>query len=322
MASIPYNKPYLTLNQQVDLLRSRGMALEDTPKARHYLQRLGYYRLSGYWYPFRESRISGSDLQVTVLDSFRAGVEFRHAVDLYVFDKKLRLLFMDAMERIEIALRVEISSVLGTHDPFAHRNPALLHGNFTKKTDPKTGTTPHAEWLRRFDDLSARSKEEFFVHFKQKYNSPLPIWIATELWDYGLLSRFLSGMRHTDLIVIASRYGIPRPELLTSWIRSVNHVRNICAHHSRLWNRPPSDQPKIPHAGEIPDLNHLVTDPYARSRIYAVAAVMQFILKTINPSSQWSRRVKDHFVTFPAAPGIDARQTGFPQGWEDLPLWS
>jgi abortive infection bacteriophage resistance protein len=317
---IPYTKPPLTLDQQVALLQGRGMGIQDAPKAKHYLQRLGYYRLSGYWYPFRKSKIDNTG--VTVLDEFRNGTEFRRAVDLYVFDKKFRLLIMDALERIEVAIRVDIASVLGAHDTFAHRNPALLHGNFTKKTDPKTGNTYYADWLRRFDDLAARSKEDFVIHFKNKYSDPLPIWVATELWDYGLLSRFLSGISHNDLCIIAARYNVPRPELLASWIRSMNHVRNICAHHSRLWNRSPSDQPRVPRAGEIPLLDHLVTDKYAQVHIYAVAAVMQYILKTINPSSQWKQRLKDHFATFPTAPGISAGQTGFPQGWENFPLWA
>ncbi len=177
------------------------------------------------------------------------------------------------------------------------------------------------DWRRRFDDLAARSKEDFVIHFKNKYSDPLPIWVATELWDYGLLSRFLSGISHRDISVIAARYNVPRPELLTSWIRSMNHVRNICAHHSRLWNRSPSDQPRIPRTGEIPMLDHLVTDQYAQVHIYAVAAVMQYVLQAINPSSQWKQRLKDHFATFPTAPGINIGQTGFPQGWETLPLW-
>lgn len=318
--TVPYTKPYLTLDQQVALLQGRGMGIQDVPKAKHYLQRLGYYRLSGYWYPFRQSQISTAG--ITVLDAFRDGTEFRHAVDLYVFDKKLRLLMMDALERIEVAIRVDISSVLGAHDTFAHRKPNLLHGNFTKKNDPKTGNTYYADWLRRFDDLAVRSKEDFVVHFKNKYSDPLPIWVATELWDYGLLSRFLSGINHNDLSAIAARYNVPRPELLASWIRSMNHVRNICAHHSRLWNRSPSDQPRIPRTGEIPMLDHLVTDKYAQVHMYAVAAVMQYVLRTINPSSQWKQRLKDHFATFPTAPGINVGQTGFPAGWENLPLWS
>jgi len=318
--TVPYTKPYLTLDQQVALLQGRGMGIQDVLKAKHYLQRLGYYRLSGYWYPFRQSRIEATG--AAVLDNFRAGTEFSHAVDLYVFDKKLRLLMMDALERIEVAIRVDVSSVLGVRDPFAHRNPALLHGNFTKKIDPKTNNTYYIDWRRRFDELAARSKEDFVVHFKNKYSDPLPIWVATELWDYGLLSRFLSGVSHNDLSTIAARYGVPRPDLLASWVRSMNHVRNICAHHSRLWNRSPSDQPRVPRRGEILMLDHLVADHYAQVHIYAVAAVMQYVLRTINPSSQWKQRLKDHFVTFPTAPGINVGQTGFPPGWENLPLWS
>lgn len=317
--TIPYNKPYQTLDQQIALLQSRGMAISDIPKAKQYLQRLGYYRLSGCWYPFRESKVeNGRNL---ILDNFKKGTEFGHAVDLYVFDKKLRLLFMDALERIEVAVRVDIALTLGLRSQVAHRDPALLDGLFTKKIDHNTGNTFYADWLTKFDQLAQRSKEDFVIHFKNKYNTPLPIWVAIELWDFGLLSKFLSGINFSDRSRIAARYSVMKPDVFTSWIRSMNHVRNICAHHSRLWNRSPSDQPKLPQLRSLPILDHLVTDRYAQTRLYAVAAVMQFILRTINPSSAWSRRLKDHMKTFPVAPGISVDQTGFPAGWESLPLW-
>jgi abortive infection bacteriophage resistance protein len=234
---IPYKKPHLTFDAQIALLKSRGMSISDEAKAKDYLQRIGYYRLSGYWYPFRQTeskKSSDGTIVHTVIDQFRNNAEFKNAVDLYVFDKKLRLLFLDALERIEIALRVDVAANLGRLDPFAHRNPALLHGNFTKKINPRTGQSDYADWLSRFDKLASYSKEEFILHYKQTYSSPLPIWIAVELWDFGMLSKFLSGMRHDDLASIAARYIIPRPELLTSWMRSMNFVRNTCAHHSRL----------------------------------------------------------------------------------------
>jgi abortive infection bacteriophage resistance protein len=321
---IPYKKPHLTFDAQIALLKSRGMSISDEAKAKDYLQRIGYYRLSGYWYPFRQTeskKSSDGTIVHTVIDQFRNNAEFKNAVDLYVFDKKLRLLFLDALERIEIALRVDVAANLGRLDPFAHRNPALLHGNFTKKINPRTGQSDYADWLSRFDKLASYSKEEFILHYKQTYSSPLPIWIAVELWDFGMLSKFLSGMRHDDLASIAARYIIPRPELLTSWMRSMNFVRNTCAHHSRLWNKSLTDRPKFPKAAEMPMLNHLVGDQFANYRLYGAAAVMRYLLQTINPTTTWADRLKEHFATFPSGAGIGVQQTGFPQDWEKLPLW-
>lgn len=318
----PFDKPYLDPARQLALLRSRGMAVSDDAKAISALERIGYYRLSGYWYPFRQRRLDpGGTPGEQVLDGFESGTEFRHAVDLYVFDKRLRLLFLDAIERIEVGLRVDIALILGARDPWAHRIPAHLHGNFARRPNRRTGRVSHNDWLRRLDDLTHRSREEFVRHYKAKYTSPLPIWMAIELWDFGLLSTFLSGMTAADQETIARKYGLPRRELLTSWVRSINHIRNICAHHSRLWNRSPTDQPKPPRDGEIALLDHLAADPDGQTRLYAPATAMQFLLRTINPATSWSSRLKAHFRTFPVAPGIAIRHTGFPAGWERQPLW-
>lgn len=261
LVPILFTKPHRDIAEQLALIQSRGMAITDSAKASQYLERIGYYRLSGYWYPLRQSQtvagLCGKPGR-QVLDAFRPGVEFGHAVDLYVFDKKLRLLFLDAIERIEVGVRVSVALLLGARDPLAHRNPAQLHGNFAKKVNNRTHRTFHQDWLQRLDESCKRSREDFVEHFRRKYSSQLPIWMAIELWDFGLLSTFLSGMQFADRQAIAERYGVPREELLTSWMRSINHVRNICAHHCRLWNRSPSDQAKPPKAGEIQLLDHLV----------------------------------------------------------------
>lgn len=210
------------------------------------LERVGYYRLSGYWYPFRKSSIQADPvtgkLKLIVDDNFRLGTTFHTVMDLYVFDKRLRLLFLDAIERVEVALRVDIALLIGKRHPWAHRDPNQVHGRFLK-IDPRTGKTEHEKWLEKLDHLFDRSREEFVKHFKRKYAGDTPpIWIAIELWDFGMLSVFLGGMKYADQVLLAAKYGLPRAELLTSTIRNMNNIRNICAHHSRLWNRSPADQ--------------------------------------------------------------------------------
>jgi abortive infection bacteriophage resistance protein len=320
----PYIKPYLDLDQQIALLKSRGMLIDDEQKAKEYLHRTGYYRLSGYWYPFRKSTASqlpSGILETTVLDNFRENSQFKHVIDLYIFDKKLRILFLDALERIEIALRVDVALILGKEDKFAQHREALLDGNFTKKVNLETGQTDYQAWLRDFNRLVSKSKEDFITHFKGKYDLPLPIWIAVELWDFGLLSKFITGMRYQELQSMSARYSIPRSELLKSWVRAMNYIRNVCAHHSRLWNRSPTSQIKLSKLGEIPLLDHLNKDSYGSVRIYATAAVIQYFLRLICPRSEWSARLKNHLETFPAAPGVKVSQTGFPSDWQNLQLW-
>ena len=317
----PFSKPYLPVPAQIALLKARGLTITDDGRATVALERIGYYRLSGYWYPLRTSTAASPGGLRIVQDDFRPGSEFSQIVDLYVFDKKLRLLTLDAIERVEVALRTDIALLLGQLSPIAHHDPAYLHGRFTKTLARGRTLTGHQMWLARLDEITSRSREEFVEHFRRTYSTPLPIWMAVELWDFGMLSHFLSGMRHQDQATLAAKYGLPRPELLTGWIRSINFARNLCAHHSRLWNRPLVDQPTLPRRGEVALLDHMAADQHLQKRFYAVAAVLRYLLRFINPTTTWATRLGDLVASLPTAPGISVRHMGFPRNWIELPLW-
>lgn len=362
----PYHKPYLSADQQVALLRSRGMEITDEDKAKACLSRIGYYRLSAYWYPNRKSEVytnSNGDQKTRVLDDFRDGTHFSDALDFYVFDKKLRLLVLDALERVEIGIRTDMAVLLGVHDPWVHRDPSKLHGNFTRpNVSPARLTQIQAlsrqrpslsrqdiaravgvavktvnfalgnprkasqskldEWLFRLDDKFKKSKEDFAKHFKQKYPNDLPpIWVAVELWDFGTLSHFFSGMKLVDQHAIAARYGIPSGDILEGWLRNLNDARNFCAHHSRLWNRNMPFIPAWPTQGKIPALNHLVGQQHRLSRFYASASILQYLLMTINPTTTWAERFVAHVATLPINPYVTLASAGFPEDWSTQDLW-
>ncbi len=174
-----YTKPWKSYDDQLDQPIARGMVVTDRPLAIKYLKRIGYYRLSGYWYACRQRSTSRSapprrgnrnppKYQSLALDEFKSGSRFEAAVNLYVFDKQLRLLTLDALERIEVAMRVDVQ---------------------------------HAQ-------LITRSKEDFVRHNRTKYGLPLAIWVACEVWDFGALSTLFSGMREAEQDAIASKYGV------------------------------------------------------------------------------------------------------------------
>lgn len=321
----PYPKPYHSIPQLLQKLQSRGMQITDPAAAERCLRRIGYYRLSGYWYPLRKSQSvpnpTGGKPLIEVLDDFRPGTTFSQVGDLYVFDKRLRLLILDALERIEVGLKVRIADILGQRSPTAYLEPAQLHGNFSRKTT--RGATEHEKWLARYRRLEVQSKEDFVGPFLKNHpHAEFPIWMAIEFWDFGALSFFLSGMKVPDRSQLASAVGVSREQLLVSWVRAMNSVRNTCAHHSRLWNRALADNPSPPRVGDHPFLDHLANDTNAQTRLYAVAAALQFMLRTIHPTSSWAGRLKQHCSTFPQSPHIQLRQAGFPPGWEGLPLWA
>lgn len=320
-----YKKPYLNFNQQLELLKSRGLEVTNNSVALEYLERLGYYRLSGYWYPCRKLLLTSASQPKLVRpmrsDEFMPGSKFLDVVSLYVFDKKLRLLILDAIERIEVAIRVEIAYLLGKKDPFAYENPSLLHGNFTKKINIRTGLTKYDEWHAKNNQLIQRSKEDFATHYKEKYGLPLPIWVAIELWDFGLLSTFYQGMTQMDKDHIAKKYNIHNGNLMESWLRTLNYIRNVVAHHSRLWNRNLIDQPKLPKPQEMSPFNHLIGNIQTTSRVYVALCILVHFIKNICPRSTWCNRMIELIDSFPTTEYFKIKDMGFPNSWKNEELW-
>jgi abortive infection bacteriophage resistance protein len=318
-----YTKPFLTIEQQVALLSSRGLAVTDRPLTEKYLRNIGYYRLSGYWYPLRDShRVTLQGIETReILDTYRIGAEFAHVVALYTYDNQLRLLMLDVLEQVEVALRTDIVLQLGQYGPWAYRESSLLDQKFVTHIPTGKTESQFTQFIKRFDDMVVKSKSDFVKHFKAKYSDPLPIWAAVELWDFGMLSVFFSGLKYKDQRAIATRYNLSRPELLPTWIRTLADIRNICAHHSRLWNRGLTSQPKIPRVGEIVLLDHLHTNSVAYERLYGAVAIAGYMQSIINPHTSWKKQLIDLNVTFPVAPGLTFEHMGYPDNWTDLDLW-
>ncbi|WP_201766127.1 Abi family protein [Verminephrobacter aporrectodeae] len=309
----------------MELLKARGLGMTDDAAALLYLEQIGYYRLSAYWYSFRETSLTQDPVtqKITVHreNEFCPGTRFEHALDLYIFDKRLRLLVLDAIERIEVALRVAIAYQVGAHDPFAYTKPELLHGAFTKKLQARTGKTGHQEWLDRYNQVLGRSKEDFVQHYKQKYDLLLPIWVSVEIWEFGMLSTFYKGMTIADKSAIAMKYGIPDWRVMESWLRSMNFVRNVAAHHSRLWNKNLVDQPKMPARGDIPSFDPLIGKPDITARLYVVICILMHFMDKVSPNSSWRKRMRSMIDGFPAVAHLSVADMGFPPGWKNHPFW-
>ncbi len=323
---IPYTKPFLTIPQQIALLSQRGLVITNTNFATECLANIGYYRLSGYWYPLRQVRRvagAGGVVKEKVEDNFKPGSTFDEVVNIYSFDRELRLIVLDILERIEVSFRTDLVIQLGQYGPWSYRDPANFDPMFDNVIFPGRRKTLFKEFLDDFDNKTVpRSKAEFVTHFKNNYLGSLPIWVASELWDFGTLGVIFKGMKEVDKIAIASKYGLSKADVIASWIQSFSHTRNICAHHSRLWNKPPVKQPKLPSIVDVPDLSHLHTDRFASQRLYASLAVARYLQKRINPTSSWSIRLSDHVRNFPASQSLNFLSMGYPQSWETLPLWN
>lgn len=325
-----YPKAWKSFQDQLVLLQSRGLVVSDRNAALECLRRVGYYRLSGYWYPFRE-RVSFSPLtlegtkpkkpkvQTIAIDSFRSGSSFKNVMDLYVFDKKLRSLVADALERIEIALRVDISHMLGKHNPLAYVDSSLFKDEFVSVCSRDTGLPGHHRWLGKHAQLIGRSREDFVAHNKKNYGLPLAIWVACEVWDFGTMTSLFEGMKDTEQDRISEHYKISNGRILSSWLKSLNYLRNICAHHSRLWNRNMEEQPRLPPAEELDWADLFSKDAHARARCYLLLRMTRHLLETIHPKSTWADRLRSHLDSFPSLSHVQLDREygmGMPEGWQ------
>ena len=313
-------KPWRSYGDQLRLLRERGLHVDDDVAARDYLARLGYYRLSGYWYPLRQINVAASVEAKKPIrtDIFAPGSHFQKVVALYVFDKKLRLLALDALERIEMAVRVDVAHVLGQRDPLGHLKPEHLHGNFTKKRHLKglnIGKTEHELWLEKFSrQLQQARRQDFVKHHQQTYGD-IPVWAAVEVWDFGLLSKLYAGMQYEDRQRIAARYGAQDGETLGQWLRSLNFIRNVAAHHSRLWNINVLELAPVPKAWSA---------ALREERPFFYFCLMQHLMRQICPNSTWSQRLMTLLCDeFPREVGtaFNLKDFGLVEGWQAWALW-
>lgn len=322
-------KSWKSFDDQLDALISRGLIVEDRERALNYLKRIGYYRLSGYWFPFRQvaehcpltdthQKPKKIKVERIRLDYFRDGASFQNAIDLYVFDKKLRLIALDALERVEVALRVDIAHLLGEKDRFAYLSPVHFHRRFAEDLQVDC-LTRHHKWLSKQAGLISRSKEEFIEHNVRRYGRPIPIWVSCEVWDFGAMSTLYDGMKEEDQDRISQRYGVSNGRIFATWLRSLNYLRNICAHHSRLWNKNVVDQPKLPSRTEVAFVATFEGNPHLRARPYLLFRILLHLLKTVNPASSWADRVSATLKGFPDLEhiGLNLGGMGVEPDWEE-----
>lgn len=320
-----YDKPHMPFDKQVDLLESRGLVIPNKRLALAGLKRIGYYRLSAYWYPYRQPPANGESVSATVRrqDTFVEGATFDHALALYAFDEKLRMRLMQGVEILEIALRVQIGYHLGKIDPFAHLEVEHL-SEYAREMDGGTETR-HEYWLRKYRERCSESATEDYVrHFREKYEGELPIWVATEIMNFGALVRLLQFLPEAVQRKVAQTFGVQRTRDFSSWCRSLNVVRNHCAHHARLWNRVFPYPPSKVQANRVPErIKHLAEIPdEEQARVYYLAALLAGMIREAVPSSNWPRNLRGDVKKFPDVPRFSVSSMGFPDGWEALPLWA
>lgn len=315
-------KASTTTSEQIDLLKSRGMELEDGT-ARQWLISVGYYRLSGYWYPYRQFP---SDTDSSRGDDFEPKTSFDEVVELYEFDRKLRTLIHDGIERIEVALRAQVSSEIAGIGPLAYEDSTNFRPGFD-----------HDRWLAtaRRRVARAHSHSDPVRHYQAEYGGHLPIWVLTEVLDFADVSMLYEGLPALSQRRIAESLGVSvdlsplgrnqrakvrRSHPLVRWFEHLTIIRNTAAHHSRLWNRSFAPVP-TPALRTIPAL---VSLPEGQSeRAYGALLVMGHLLQTISPGTTWCQKVRGLVEdSFELLALRSVGEMGFPEDWQQRSPWN
>ena len=294
-----YVKPWLAYPAQVARLVRRGLLVPDVAAAQRFLTHVNYYRLSGFCLAFAPQR-----------HVFLPNVTFDDIVGAYVFDVALRDLLSEALEVIEIDVRTCLAHCFGQrHDAFGHADPANLFHSFN-----------HAEWIQHIHEEVERSTELFVQHFQVSYADfpDLPIWILSEVMSFGKLTRMFRGMQRADQRAIASRYGLQNANF-GSILLHLSYLRNLCAHHCRIWDRLWSVKAALPRAP--------MWQPPAmpgNDRLFSTLCLIQHLLRRCPAIRKFALEWRDRLLALLAQPPKTPRCLqcmGMPADWIHHPVW-
>lgn len=326
-----FTKPAITVAEQLVLLKERGLEIQDESRAALFLESVSFFRLTPYMRPFQ---VSGDPEH-----GFRKGTGFRQLSQLYDFDRRLRLLVIDAVERIEVAVRAVTSNYLGPaygghwylqrdmfKDRYDHRRlldsidagqrKELQH---YKRESARIDRQRSTDLARKNELKRRRSQESYARHYALTYATPplMPGWAMLEELTLGELSHLYQGLaKDSDRKIIAQQLDVPAP-LLESWLHTLTSVRNICAHHARLWNRELGIKPELPKQLGFSWPQYLRRGTQ-HTRVGVVLAVLHHLMQRVSPHTHWHQCLAELLKSFPE---IATEAMGLPADWQKDPFW-
>lgn len=302
MSTRPFQKPPLNIDDQIALLKQRGLTIADEHLAKHFLTHVGYYRLSGFWQFFQFN---------TITHTFIADTPFEAIIHLYDFDRELRLLVYDAIERVEIAFRsVMVNVMCMAHGSVWYTNAHLAEDEYNFNDNQN----------KIVEELN-RSKEEFIKHHDNKYGKHMPpAWKTLQILSLGTLSKLYSNIKSAlpEKNIIARTIGMPNYTYLVSWMQSLSVIRNYCAHHSRLCHRkyafPPKKMLTSTHAWII----KIPLNSHQAETLYNQLCAIKFLMDRVSPGNHFAVKLKDLMAKYSS---VNCKNMGFPDNWQNEQLW-
>ena len=294
-----YHKSYKSTEELIKLLEQRGLSFPDQDRSYEYIKNIGYFRLSAYFYPLLQSPKSNH--------IYKLNSTFTNVLDMYRFDKKLRLLAFNEIEKIEVAIRsIMVNTACEYYGDIFWMTQEKYHHdqNFFFRT------------LKDIDNELSKSKEDFIIHFRNKYSDKYPpSWMIAEVLSLGSICRIFKNLSDIKLKKIIAKEFSLQPAIFESWIMALVGIRNICCHHGRLWNR--EFAIRILEPKKTP--NRWLNDKVDIKRTYFRLCILKYFLNTISPNNNFSDKVCTLTKTYTS---IDLNALGFQVDWADQPLWN
>lgn len=298
-----FEKKASSIQEQIVKLKERGLAIEESDNAEHYLSHISYYRLAGYWWPMQADK---------ELHQFKPNSRFKDVIALYNFDRELRILIFDVIEKIEISLRTKLIYHLSHEfDPWWFQNIDLF-----------INSSEIIKTLAAIEEEIERSKDAFIKEHKKKHKNDLrfpPAWKTLELTSFGSLSKLYGNLKNNikSKDTIAKEYGTANHTFLPSWLQSIAQIRNYCAHHSRIWNKNLPGRPKLLSNPPNPWISDVITESDFQF-LYIHLCCLKYLLDTIQPCNSFKNNLVDLLAKYPS---VDPNALGLKINWQNQPLW-
>jgi len=299
-----FDKKALTIKDQIDRLIERGLVIQESDNAQNVLSHISYYRLGEYWYSMQYDKEQ---------HLFKENSKFEDVIALYNFDRELRFLLFDVIEKIEISLRTKLIYHL------SHEFDPWWFQNFDLFIDSKQLVITLANLEEELTRTKDNTIKTHFKNHKDDLRFP-PSWKSLEQTSFGSLSKLYGNLKNTikSKNDIAIELGAVNHTYLPSWLQSVAQIRNYCAHHSRLWNKNLPGTPKLlssPPFSWIED----VPKQHEFQKLYIHLCIMKYMLNIILPNNSFSEKLANLFETYP---NVDPNALGIKNDWKAEPLWS
>lgn len=300
---VHYPKPATSIQQQITQLQSEGLIVNDMAQATKILEHIAYYRLRAYWIIFETSANPRQ---------FKPNTSFNDILNLYLFDEELRTLTLSLIAKIEISLRANFSN-LSTE--FNNPHFYLEHKNF-KQFDT------YIRSLSKVQNSLKNNKDELFIaHYLSKYTDPQlpPAWSIAEILTIGELYYWITNLHDGKIDDIAKIYGFANREVFISSLERLSIIRNVCAHHNRLWNRVivKKQLKQVKQKNSLSDA--LSQDKDSNKTFYGTFCYIIYLLSQIDVKIV--NQVIAQFNNLISKYQIDLKLMGFPKSWQSLTLF-